>query len=83
MAGALDVLDRHAELNHRYRKLLHESREVLAAERIRLTQARGVAKRLMVLARAARPELPEDLGPGQRAALQDGLSQADELVYRR
>src|SRR3979409_1015692 len=47
LAGALDVVDQYAELNHRYRKLIRDSREVLGAERIRLTQARGVAQRLL------------------------------------
>ena len=81
LAGALDVVDEHAALNYRYRKLIRDSREVLGAERIRLTQARGVAKRLMVLVKAAGPELPAGLGQRQRDVLQNGLAQADELVY--
>ena len=82
LAGALDVVDRHADLNRRYRALLGDSRAVLRSERIRLTQARGVAKRLMVLVKAAGPELREVLADRERDALEDGLRQADELVYR-
>ena len=81
LAGALDVVDQYAELNHRYRKLIRDSREVLGAEGIRLTQPRGMAKRLMVLVKAAGPQLPAGSGRRQRDVLQDGLEQADELVY--
>lgn len=78
---ALDVVDRHAELNHRYRKLIHDSREMLAASDVRLTQARGMAKKLMVLVRAAGEGFRETLSPEQRAELEAGLTQADDLVY--
>jgi hypothetical protein len=83
LAGALDVVHRRADLNYRYRRMVDDSRGVLAAEHIRLTQARGLAKRLMVLAKAVGPELRERVGDSDRAALEDGLRQADELVFDR
>jgi hypothetical protein len=83
LAIAFDVVDRHAELNHRYRKLVEDSRDVLTAEQIRLTQARGLAKRLMVLTKAAGPELRGQVTDPERDALDDGLRQADELVFGR
>ncbi|SDP88267.1 hypothetical protein SAMN04487905_111181 [Actinopolyspora xinjiangensis] len=81
LAEALEVVDRHAEINHRYRKLIHDSREMLAAEDVRLTQARGMGKKLMVLVRAAGPDFREELEPEQRRSLDAGLAQADELVH--
>lgn len=81
LAEALEVVDRHAEINHRYRKLIHDSREMLAATDVRLTQARGMGKKLMVLVRAAGPGFREGLPPEQRRALDAGLAQADELVH--
>ncbi|MBA8827066.1 hypothetical protein FHX42_004450 [Saccharopolyspora lacisalsi] len=81
LAEALNVVDEHAELNHRYRKLIHDSRQQLDAEEVRLTQARGMAKKLMVLVRAAGQGFRDDLGAAERASLDAGLSQADELVY--
>lgn len=81
LADAFDVVDEHAELNHRYRKLIAESRQVLAGDEIRLTQARGLAKRLMVLVKAAGPGFREDLPEPARQALDVGLAQADALVF--
>nr|WP_218862689.1 hypothetical protein [Actinopolyspora biskrensis] len=81
MERAMDVVDRHAELNHRYRKLIHDSREMLAAPDVRLTQARGMGKKLMVLVRAAGEGFREALPAEQRAELDAGLTQADDLVY--
>ena len=52
LSEALDVVER-AEFNDRYRKLISDSRELLAQEQVRLTQARGIAKKLMVLSRRA------------------------------
>lgn len=81
IAEALTVVDRHAELNHRYRALIHDSRKLLADEDVRLTQARGMAKKLMVLVRAAGTNFREDLAPQDNEVLGAGLAQADELVY--
>lgn len=82
LAAALDVVDARAELNHRYRRLITDSREALAAPRVRLTQARGLAKKLMVLVKAAGPEFRDGLPAAEQVAVRDGLAQADELVYR-
>lgn len=78
LAEALRALDEHAELNHRYRTMLTETRELLTAPEIRLTQARGVAKRLVVLSRAAgsADELPAHAADAVRA----GRVQADALI---
>ncbi|RCW46811.1 hypothetical protein DFQ14_101150 [Halopolyspora algeriensis] len=81
LAEALNVVDEHAELNHRYRKLIHDSRELLVGEEVRLTQARGMAKKLMVLVRAAGTDFRECLTARNREVLDAGLAQADELVY--
>lgn len=81
LAEALTVVDRHAELNHRYRKLIDDSRVLLAGEEVRLTQARGIAKKLMVLVRRAGEGFRESLAERERAALDAGLGQADDLVY--
>lgn len=81
LAAALDLLDAHAELNHRYRRLITDSQHLLRGERMRLTQARGIAKKLMVLVKAAGPEFTEGLAEADRAAIEAGLAQADELVY--
>lgn len=81
LAGALDVVDAHADLNHRYRRLITDSRQSLAAEEIRLTQARGIAKKLMVLVKAAGTGFADGLDAADRKALEAGLAQADELVY--
>ncbi|GAB2746157.1 hypothetical protein GCM10027174_20090 [Salinifilum aidingensis] len=81
LSAALDVVDERAVLNHRYRKLIHTSREELAAEHVRLSQARGIAKRLMVLARAGGEGFAESLPAEERRALDDGLAKADELVF--
>lgn len=81
LANALDVVDRRAELNHRYRKLIHDSRALLAQQQVRLTQARGIAKKLMVLVRAAGSDFREQLDEQRARAIDDGLAQANELVY--
>lgn len=81
LARAMQIIDEQAELNHRYRKLVRESRQVLDTEQIRLTQARGVAKKLMVLAKAAGSSLTERLPRADRDALAAGLAEADELVH--
>lgn len=81
MARALDVVDEHAELNHRYRRLIAESRQTLRSEQIRLTQARGVAKKLMVLVKAGGEQFRCVLEPTAQHTVDDGLAQADELVY--
>lgn len=81
LSAALDVIDERAGLNHRYRKLIHTSREELAEKHVRLSQARGIAKRLMVLARAGGEGFAESLPAEQRRALEDGLAKADELVF--
>lgn len=78
---ALELLGEHADLNHRYRKMLDESRELLAQPQIRLTQARGLAKRLMVLIKAAGEDLPEQLPADTRAELDAGRRRADSLVF--
>ena len=80
LSVALDVVDQHAELNHRYRKLLHDSRQVLASSEIRLTQARGVAKKLLVLVKAAGPAMRSGLRAEDDAAVDAGLAQADDLI---
>lgn len=78
LAAALRALDEHAELNHRYRKMLTETRELLRTPEIRLTQARGAAKRLVVLCRAAGAV---DEFPGHAAdAVRAGQEQADSLI---
>ncbi|MBB5154701.1 hypothetical protein [Saccharopolyspora phatthalungensis] len=81
LASALEVVNGHAELNHRYRKLIAESRQTLATDEVRLTQARGLAKRLMVLVKAAGPTFREELPEAVRAELEAGLSQANTLVF--
>lgn len=81
LANALEIVDRWAELNHRYRKLIHDSRALLAQQQVRLTQARGIAKKLMVLVRAAGSDFRELLDEQQARVLDDGLAQANELVY--
>jgi hypothetical protein len=80
LASALDVVDKHAVLNHRYRKLIAESQQTLAGDEIRLTQARGLAKRLMVLVKAAGPSFRAGLEAEEGEAVNAGLAQAEELV---
>jgi hypothetical protein len=80
LAKALDVLSVHADLNHRYRKLMHDSRQVLGGEEIRRTQARGIAKKLLVLAKAAGPDFRAGLPATDRDLLDAGLAQANELI---
>nr|WP_246330676.1 hypothetical protein [Saccharopolyspora hordei] len=81
MGRALAVVDQHAELNHRYRKVLADSQRVLTAPEIRLTQARGLAKRLMVLLKAAGPDFRSRLPEAARTALDAGSAQATALVH--
>lgn len=77
------VLDAHAELNHRYRKLIDDSRQVLDDPEIRLTQARGVAKKLLVLTKAAGEDLLAGLREHERDRLHAGLAQARDLIRGR
>ncbi|GAA2330160.1 hypothetical protein GCM10009854_01190 [Saccharopolyspora halophila] len=81
LARALEILDEHADLNHRYRKMLDESRQMLSADEVRLTQARGLAKRLMVLLKAAGQEFPDALNGELRTALDAARDRADSLVF--
>ncbi|MGP4015259.1 hypothetical protein [Saccharopolyspora sp. 5N708] len=81
LASALDVVDGHADLGDRYRKLIADSRRTMADDEIRLTQARGLAKRLMVLVKAAGPNFREELPDAARAELDRGLAQANALVF--
>jgi hypothetical protein len=80
LASALDVVDAHAGLNYRYRRLIDDSRHVLDAAEIRQTQARGIAKKLMVLVKAAGQDFRAELTTSERNLLDAGLAQADELV---
>lgn len=82
LTRALELLDSHADLNHRYRKMLDESRQLLAEPQIRLTQARGLAKRLMVLIKAAGPGFPDTLAADARETLSAGEAKANDLVFR-
>ncbi|WP_460960930.1 hypothetical protein [Parasphingorhabdus pacifica] len=81
MNAALDVVDEHAELNHRYRRLITDSRNAMGGETVRLTQARGIAKKLMVLVKAAGADFADQLPAAERRTLTEGLEQADELIY--
>ncbi|GAA0504924.1 hypothetical protein GCM10011581_33350 [Saccharopolyspora subtropica] len=81
LAGALAVVAAHADLNHRYRKLITDSQRLLATPRIRLTQARGIAKKLMVLAKAAGPDFRAHLPAPAAAEFAAGMSRADALVF--
>lgn len=81
LTAALDVVDAHAELNHRYRRLITDSRTALSGEEVRLTQARGIAKKLMVLVKAAGVDFADQLPAAERRTLDAGLAQADQLVY--
>lgn len=81
LAAAMRVLDQHAELNRRYRKLVDDSQQQLAADEVRLTQARGMAKKLMVLVKAAGEDMRGQLSTAERDALDAGMTQANELVY--
>ncbi|KAA5833371.1 hypothetical protein ABT337_19655 [Saccharopolyspora hirsuta] len=78
---ALEVVDQHAELDHRYRRMLADSQRTLTAEEIRLTQARGLAKRLLVLVKAAGPDFRSTLPAAAQAALDTGSAQANALIY--
>lgn len=81
LAAAMRLVEQYNELNHRYQRLIAESRRQLDSERVRLTQARGMAKKLMVLTKASGDDLRDKLDPTQRDTLDAGLAQADELVY--
>lgn len=81
LAAALHVVEEHAELNHRYNKLISESQRQLAGQRVRLTQARGIAKKLMVLVRAGGDELRGKLSTTEGETLDAGMAEANELVY--
>lgn len=80
LARTFAVLDSRAELNHRYRKLIEDSYAQLAAEHVRLTQARGMAKKVQVLVRAAGPEFRDTLDDADRSSLDAGLTQAQTLI---
>ena len=83
LAEALAVVDQHAELNHRYRKLIHDANQVLGESDMRLTQARGVAKKLLVLVKASGPDFRTTLTQAETDTLDAGLSQADDLIQQR
>jgi hypothetical protein len=80
LAEALRVVDAHADLNRRYRKLIDDSRQALDGSEIRLTQARGIAKKLLVLTKAAGEDLLTGLSQQERDRLDTGLAQARELI---
>ncbi|SDU66440.1 hypothetical protein SAMN04489733_7941 [Amycolatopsis keratiniphila] len=80
MAHAITMVEDHADLNHRYQALIDDSHVVLSSDQIRLTQARGLAKRLVVLVKAADTELQAELTKTQRDVIDAGLSQADALI---
>ncbi|RKT85003.1 hypothetical protein SAMN05421805_108254 [Saccharopolyspora antimicrobica] len=81
LGRAFDVVDQHAELDHRYRKMLADSQRTLTAAEVRLTQARGLAKRLLVLIKAAGPDFPDALPAAARTALDAGSAQANALIF--
>lgn len=83
LSSALRVLEARAELNHRYRRLIDESLATLSAGHIRRTQARGVAKKVVVLARTAGPGLRSTLAVAERDALDAGVAQAEELISQQ
>lgn len=78
----MQILDAHADINHRYRKLIHESLRDLDKQHVRLTLARGIAKRLIVLSRAAGAAVREQLTAGEAETLDTALAKADRLVYQ-
>lgn len=80
LAEALRIIDSRADLNHRYRRLLDDARQVLTSTEIRVTQARGIAKKLLVLTKAAGPDLPAGLAADERERLDAGLTQAHALI---
>lgn len=82
LAAAMGVVDSRADLGAR-RRLVDDSQRQLAAEEVRLTQARGIAKKLMVLVKACDDQLRGKLTDAERDALDAGLEQANELVYNR
>ena len=82
LAAAMQLVDSHADLGAR-RRLVDDSQRQLAGEQVRLTQARGIAKKLMVLVKACGDDLRGKLNETQRDTLDAGLTQADELVFHR
>lgn len=80
LAQALRIVDSGAELGHRYRKLLDDARRVLDNTEIRVTQARGIAKKLLVLTKAAGPDFLAGLTAPERERLDAGLAQAHDLI---
>jgi hypothetical protein len=80
LSAALAVVNAHADLNRRYRKLISDSQQVLDGPEIRRTQARGIAKKLLVLVKAAGPDFPAGLSRPDRDRLEDGLAQAADLL---
>jgi hypothetical protein len=80
LAEALRIVDARADLNRRYRKLIDDAREVLDSTEIRVTQARGIAKKLLVPTKAAGPDLVATLAAQERERLDAGLTQARDLI---
>jgi hypothetical protein len=80
LAAALGVLDAHSDLNRRYRKLIEDSRRLLRETEIRQTQVRGIAKKLLVLAKAVGPEFRTSLSIVDRDHLDAGVDLASELL---
>lgn len=76
----MELLDRHATLNDRYRRLVSDARPVFVEPAPRTSQVRGVAKKLIVLVRAARGELDRVLTPDQVAAVERGERVAWSLL---
>jgi len=83
ISTAMELMDRHVDLGPRYHKLITESRQQLTGTEVRLTQARGIAKKLMVLAKASGDDLRNRLSDTENSTLDAALEQADELVYQR
>jgi len=82
LSAAMNLMDHHVDLGPRYHKLITESQQQLAGTDVRLSQARGIAKKLMVLAKASGDELRHGLTDTEAEVLDAGLAQADELVYQ-
>lgn len=82
LAAAMQLVAHRADLGARQR-LVDDSQHQLAAEQIRLTQARGIAKKLMVIVNACGDDLRGKLTDVEERTLDDGLSQATELVFDR
>jgi|GEM_PF-3333424 len=82
LSAAMNLMDHHVDLGPRYHKLITESQQQLADTEVRLSQARGIAKKLMVLAKASGDDLRSNLTASEADTLDAGLAQADELVYQ-